>query len=85
LLDEDGNTQRIGISLAGIPLEFYNLRYVDLDAEPIKHHVEGYGPGNVGSCSAPPDLSPALLFRLTMTCQNMAGPLDGTMRACPTP
>ncbi len=84
LLDEDGNTQQI--EFVGIPLlEIYNLRYVDLDAEPIEYYVDGYGPVNLDLQSGPLDLSAALIFRLTMTCQDTAGPLDGTLRGCPSP
>jgi hypothetical protein len=84
LLDEDGNTQKL--TLAGIPLvEFYNLRYVDLDAESIEYYVDGYGPANLDPQAGPLDFTTELLFRLTMTCRDTAGPLDGTVRGCPTP
>ena len=84
LLDEDGNTQKMEF-MSIFPLEVYNLRYVDLDAEPIEYYVDGYGPANLDPRSDPLDLSPALLFRLTMTCQDTASLLDGTVRGCPSP
>ncbi len=72
VLDEDGNTQKISI-ISLFPLEFYNLRYVELNADPIEYYVDAYGPANI------------LLVRLTMTCQNIASPFDGFLQSCPTP
>lgn len=80
---EDGLTMRMA-GTSELASNFYNLRTLLLDENPITYQVTRIEPTNIDPEAGEIDLTPVVGFELIYECVEEPSPFDGLVRSCTT-